>query len=190
MKEGKLFILSGPSGAGKGTVLKKLLEEYHKVSFSISATTRSPRPSEREGIDYYFMSQGEFLSLREEDSFLEWAKVHDHYYGTLKGEVDELLQRGQHVLLDIDTQGAQQLREKKTHAIYIFLAPPSQEELRKRLMDRGTEDEKSLQLRLKNAVLEMERKGDYDYLVINDNLQEAVCRLKCILIAEECRIIR
>lgn len=189
-REGNLYILSGPSGAGKGTLLKLLLERQERAQFSVSATTRSPRPMEREGVDYYFLSQNEFQSLIERDAFIEWAKVHNHYYGTLKTEVKKLQKIGQDVILDIDTQGALQIREKGIHAIFIFLAPPSKEELRRRLEARGTEDERSLSLRLKNAQREMERISFYDYLVINDQLEEALMRLQSILVAEDCRILR
>lgn len=189
-REGKLFILSGPSGAGKGTVLTRLLETEKRLQFSISATTRSPRPEEREGFDYYFLSNKEFQSLIERDVFIEWAKVHHHFYGTLKTEVEKILKMGQDVILDIDTQGALQIREKGIDAIFIFLAPPSKEELKRRLQERGTENSKSLSLRLKNAEQEMEMISYYDYLVINDVLEESLLCLKSILIAEECRILK
>lgn len=189
-REGKLYILSGPSGAGKGTVLKNLLRDDNAVAFSVSATTRSPRPGERDGVDYMFLSKEEFTSFIEEDAFIEWAKVHNHYYGTLKKVVKDLRQKGQDVILDIDTQGALQMREKGIEAIYIFLAPPSREELKQRLKGRGTESDKSLALRLKNADKEMERIHFYDYLVINDHLHDAVQCLKSIMVAESCRIKR
>lgn len=189
-RKGKLFILSGPSGAGKGTVLKKLLAEFQGLRFSVSATTRPPRLGEEGGADYLFISHTEFERLIQEDALLEWAKVHGHYYGTPRKAVLDLLLAGENVILDIDTQGAQQLKEKGLAAVFIFLAPPSQEELKRRLVARGTEDRESLHVRLKNAAIEMQRRDQYDYLVLNEDVDAAVCRLKAILIAEECRILQ
>lgn len=188
-KKGRLFVLSGPSGVGKGTVLKNVLAECDDITFSVSATTRSPRLDEEEGKDYFFMSPEEFQGLIQEDAFLEWAQVHGHYYGTLKKTVADLLLAGKSVILDIDTQGAMKIQGQFS-AVFIFLAPPSQEELKRRLVDRGTEDEKSLEIRLANAALEMKRLHRYDYLVINDRIHGAVCRLKAILLAERCRILK
>lgn len=188
MREGNLFVLSGPSGVGKGTVLDKLLKEFTGVNYSVSATTRKPRPGEEEGKDYFFLSEEEFFKLRDDDQFIEWAKVHNNYYGTPKKYVDKSLKSGNDVILEIDIQGAKQVRKKYPDAIFIFLVPPSFEELKKRLNLRDSEDCKTKRLRLKNARSEMEEIRNYDYRVLNDKIEEAVKKIKAIIIAEKCRI--
>ncbi len=189
-KKGGLFVLSGPSGAGKGSVLSSLLEECEQVEFSVSATTRKPRPGEKDGHEYHFISEAEFQEGIREGRFLEWARVHNNYYGTQKEFIARGLEGGQNLILDIDVQGARQVKESGIDATFIFLAPPSLEALRERLYKRNTEDSNIIEGRLKTAALELKCIKEYDYLVINDCLQEAICRLKAIIIAEGCRVSR
>ena len=185
---GNLIILSGPSGVGKGTILSALMTDYDDIHYSISATTRKPRSGEKDGNDYYFMSEDKFKSLVEKDEFLEWAKVHNNYYGTPKKYVEENLDQGEDVILEIDIQGAHQIKEKYPEGVFIFLLPPSLEELKSRIYQRGTETEKAIKTRLKNAKKEMSTVEDYDYAIVNDEIKTTVNKLKSIIIAERCRI--
>lgn len=178
---GKLFVLSGPSGAGKGTLRKKVFETVQGIRFSISCTTRPPRQGEREGIDYRFISEEAFLSLLKEDKFLEHAEVHGHYYGTLREDVEKALSSGLDIVLEIDVQGAFQIREKMPESILVFVSPPSLEELEHRLRERGTESAEHLRLRLNNARLEMRKAKDYDYVIINDDAVRASEELKSVI---------
>lgn len=178
---GKLFVLSGPSGAGKGTLRKKVFESVQGIRFSISCTTRPPRQGEREGIDYRFISEEAFLSLLKEDKFLEHAKVHGHYYGTLREDVEKALSDGIDMVLEIDVQGAFQIRKKMPESILVFVSPPSLEELEHRLRERGTESGEHLRLRLNNARLEMMKAKDYDYIIVNDDAERASEELKSII---------
>jgi len=184
MSTGNLFIISAPSGAGKTTILREVLT-LPGIDFSVSHTTRAPRPGEVNGRDYFFVTVDEFDALREQNAFLEWAEVHGNRYGTSRDAVQERLDRGHDVVLDIDVQGAAQLREKKyVAASYIFIAPPSLAELRRRLSGRGTEKEETVNLRIANARREMEQMPSYDFVVINDDLQEAVESVRAIVIAK------
>ncbi|MGM0602774.1 MAG: guanylate kinase [Bacillota bacterium] len=187
MGNGILFVLSGPSGVGKGTVLEKLMEDYNGVSYSVSVTTRSPRSGEIEGEDYFFVSEEEFKNIEKNNGFIESAKVHGNYYGTPKKFVDEKIEEGEDIILEIDIQGALQVREKYPDAVYIFLIPPSLEELENRLNKRGSEDNKSKSIRLKNAKSELKEVHKYDYEILNDNLNDAVADLKHIIKEEKRR---
>ncbi|ADO76892.1 guanylate kinase [Halanaerobium praevalens] len=187
MKKGLLFVLSGPSGVGKNTVLDALFENFDAVSYSISATTRARRKGEIEGEDYFFISEGKFKEIEAEDGFIESALVHGHYYGTPKKFVDQKLETGEDIILEIDTQGAKQVREKYPEAVYIFLVPPSLEELENRLDKRGSENSKSKNIRLANARQELKEVHKYDYEVINDSLEDAVREIKKIIIKEQKR---
>jgi guanylate kinase len=187
MSKGILFVLSGPSGVGKNTVLDELFKNFEGVSYSVSATTRERREGEVEGEDYFFISEAEFKEIEAEDGFIESAVVHGHYYGTPKKFVDQKLDEGEDIILEIDTQGAKQVREKYPEAIYIFLVPPSLEELENRLDKRGSESDKSKNLRLKNARQELKEVHKYDYEVINDSLSDAVREIKKIIIKEQKR---
>ncbi len=171
---GVLFILSGPSGAGKGTLRTRLFKKLDGLKFSVSCTTRGPRCGERDGVDYHFISDEEFRSRVEAGDFLEWAFVHGHYYGTLKSDVEKVLEEGFDIFLEIDVQGALQVKEKMPEAVTVFVVPPSIEVLERRLRGRGSESEEELRLRLDNAQREMEQRDLYDFVLVNDDLDDAV----------------
>ena len=181
MSATRLFVVSGPSGAGKGTLVARARSRRPQLSVTVSATTRSPREGEVDGTSYYFLSEDEFDRKIEEDDFLEWAHVHGHRYGTLKSEVERLFSEGCSVILEIDVQGALAVRHKRPDAVLIFVVPPSMEVLEQRLRDRGTEDEESVKLRLSNAVIEMSLAGEYDEVVVNDDLERATQDLLAII---------
>lgn len=182
---GQLFILSAPSGAGKTTILMKVMEQVRNLAFSISHTTRAPRKGERNGIDYHFVSVDEFKSMRDKNVFLEWAEVHGNFYGTSRPAVLEQLKGSQDIILDIDVQGAAIITaDTSVKAVSVFVAPPSLVELEKRLRGRGTDSNETIKLRLNNAAKEMDAAEKYDYLVINDDLEDAVTTFKSIVIAE------
>lgn len=192
MKHKPLFIvLSAPSGCGKSTLIDMLLQEYHDISYSISCTTRAPRGEEENGIDYHFLDKGRFEELIKENAFLEYAEVHGNYYGTLKAPIVEVLNEGQSMILDIDVQGAAKVREQvrnlpnndplKIGYVDIFILPPSMEELRDRLVKRGTDRPDVIEKRLNNAEAEIARQGEYMYQVTNDDLSMCYKRL-CDLI--------
>ncbi|RJX29505.1 MAG: guanylate kinase [Desulfurivibrio sp.] len=188
---GNLIIISAPSGTGKTTILKRLFTLVKGVTFSVSHTTRSPRSGEQHGVDYYFVDQQTFLGMRTGNEFLEWAEVHGNYYGTSRAEVNRHLARGLDVLLDIDVQGARQVRQTAGGDCFsIFIAPPSWEELTLRLTGRGTDSPETIRLRLDNAIKEMQDAGLYDYLIVNDTVDQAVDTLRSIIIAQRCRARR
>ncbi|PIE60735.1 MAG: guanylate kinase [Desulfobulbus propionicus] len=188
MNNGALFVMSAPSGCGKTTLIQKIMADTPGLVFSTSHTTRAPRAGEREGTDYYFVDDDTFLGLRDQESggFLEWAEVYGNYYGTSKAEVARLLATGRDVILDIDVQGAGQVM-RCAAPVTIFIAPPSLEELERRLRGRGTDDDATLSLRLAHAREEFQLASTYDYLVINDNLDEAQEVLQSIIVAERCK---
>lgn len=181
MKRGHLFVLSGPSGAGKGTLRKALFRSLPDLAYSISCTTRPPRPGEREGVDYRFISAEGFEELATAGAFLEEASVHGHRYGTLREDVGRQLEAGRDVVLEIDVQGARQIKRRFPEAVLLFVLPPSLGELERRLRTRGTENEESVILRLKNAECEMEEVGDYDHSIVNDDFVRAVAELRAIV---------
>lgn len=174
MNKGKLIVISAPSGAGKSTICKELLKKFDNLFFSVSVTTREKRINEIEGKDYYFISEPEFKKMIQNDELLEWAMVHHHYYGTPKKFIIDKINSCKNVLLDIDVQGAEQVRKKFPDAIFIFIIPPSMEELENRLRNRKTETEEVIQERLKNARKELEYKNKYDYVIINSDINKAV----------------
>lgn len=174
---GNLFVVSGPSGAGKGTLLSQVIERIPDAWVSVSATTRSPRPGEIEGIHYFFLDTDHFKSLVEQDGFLEWAQVHDNFYGTLKKSVVDHMNAGDQVILEIDVQGALQVRKALPEAHLVFIEPPSLEELERRLRQRGTETEDVISSRMKTAEVELAQKMEYDVQVVNDDLERAVDEL-------------
>jgi len=188
-KEGILIVLSGPSGAGKGTICKSLLKETD-IQYSISATTRKPRPGEQDGREYFFFTKEDFENKIKEDGFLEWAKVYDNYYGTPKKFVEDMLVEGKDCILEIDPQGAQKVRATKPDSVLVFIAPPSMQELKNRITNRATEKLSEINKRLSCAKEEMLCMQNYDYVVINDQVEKAVEKIKAILIAEKCSIQR
>jgi guanylate kinase len=188
MEIGNLFIISAPSGTGKTTILKKVISEMENIMFSVSHTTRTPRPGEKEGVDYYFVEKDAFQKMQEKELFYEWAEVHGNLYGTSRNAVQEIIDQGKDIILDIDVQGGLQAMDKVgDKGIFIFILPPSLQELEKRLVNRGTESESVIATRLKNAQGEIRVMGKYDYVIVNDSLAEAVEVLKSIIIAERSR---
>ena len=177
MRHGNLFVISGPSGAGKGTLVARLVQSVSDAWVSVSATTRLPREGEVEGIHYHFVSDAEFDRLVAEDGLLEWAHVHDCRYGTPRATVEAHIAQGEQVILEIDVQGAFQVREKMPQAHLVFIEPPSMEELERRLRGRGTETEEKIAGRLATAKVEMARKMEYDIRLVNDDLDEATAEL-------------
>lgn len=188
MTAGKLFVISAPSGAGKTTLLKRVMARVANLTFSVSHTTRSPRPGERDGVDYSFVSTVEFEKMIRDGAFLEYARVHANLYGTSRLAVTALQQQGKDVVLDVDVQGAAILRrEAIAGATYIFVAPPSLAELERRLRGRGTEGEEMIAVRLANARKELAVMKDYEYLVVNHRVEESVELLTAIILAERAR---
>lgn len=190
MQKGLLIVISGASGTGKGTVCKKLLADLPEVAYSISATTRTPRPGEVDGREYYFLSKDEFQTWIAEEKFLEYANVYGNFYGTPINKIEERLNRGEDIILEIDVQGALSVKRKCPEGVYIFLLPPSLEELKNRIEGRGTETPESLSRRLKNAVAEIKIGLQYDYVVVNDTIDNAAAQIKAILTAERCKVAR
>ncbi len=184
---GKLFIISGPSGAGKGTICKRLIEETN-VELSVSMTTRSPRPGEEEGKSYFFTTMEDFQKEIEAGGLLEYASVYGNYYGTPKQKVVEKLRAGTDIVLEIDIQGALNVKEVYPQGIFIFILPPSMAELRKRITGRGSESEDAINLRLSQTLKEVSYIDKYDYCVVNGDLDEAVARVKAIVMAEHSRV--
>lgn len=182
---GLLVVLSGPSGAGKDTVLRRLLEINPNVTLSVSATTRPPREGEENGKDYYFLSKTEFVQLISKNGMLEHAQYCDNYYGTPKGPVEEGMQKGRDVILEIEVQGGEQIRERNPESVSIFILPPSMKVLSHRLHKRGTEEEEIVAKRLATARKEIEQAEKYDYVVINDDLEDCVRDICDILSAEK-----
>ena len=188
---GTLIVLSGPSGAGKGTICAELLRQVDNLRFSVSMTTRLPRGNEVDGKDYYFVTKEEFEDGIQKDNFLEYAKVHgDNYYGTPKDKVVEALNNGEDIILEIDIQGALEVKEKMIDGVFIFIMPPSMRELKDRLVKRNTETKDKIIERFKNAYKEINEVTKYNYIVINDEVQNAVDKVKAIILAEKCRVDR
>ena len=187
MKKGKTFIISGPSGVGKSTVLSALLEKRPNLYFSVSAATRDPRPGELDGIHDHFMDAESFLKLIAMDQFLEYAEYVGNFYGTPKRFVDEAMEQGKDVILDIEVQGAIQVTSKRPETVRIFIAPPSWAELERRLTERGTDSKDKIQKRLLRAKVEFQTAHTYDYFVINDTVENAVRELDAIMTAEHCK---
>lgn len=190
MSRGFLLVISGPSGSGKGTVCKHILERNEKLVFSVSATTRAPRRGEEDGVNYFFVDEESFKEMVENDEFLEYANVHGNFYGTPKKFVLEQIEKGEIVILEIDVQGALQVKESYPEAVFVFLLPPSMSELKNRIKKRGTESQEDIDLRFKNAFEELKFVDEYDYIVINDEVPEAVKKIETIIGAEKLKVKR
>lgn len=187
---GLLIVLSGPSAAGKNTLLNALMERLSDIKYSVSATTRAPRPGEQDGVNYYFLTREEFERRAAQGEFLEWAEFCGNLYGTPRKYVEEVLASGQDIIMDIDIQGAKQVRKAMPEAVSVFLMPPSAEELRKRIVKRGKDSEEAIRQRLSQVDREIQAVFDYDYVILNDDLERAVGRLVSIILAERSRVPR
>ena len=185
IRKGMLLVISGPSGTGKGTLIERLMKEDPTLVFSVSATTRAPRPGEIDGVHYHFVTNERYDELVAENAFVEYANVHGNRYGPLRSEVSARLERGENVVLDIDVQGALNVIASEKEKVSIFILPPSMQELRSRLTGRGTETEEAVERRLHNAVWEISQKDKYQYKVINDDLESCLHTLQAIIEAEK-----
>ena len=190
MSKGVLTVVSGFSGAGKGTVMKRLIQKYDDYALSISVTTRNPREGERDGIEYFFKTKEEVESMIENDEFLEYARYVDNYYGTPRFYVEEMLAKGKNVILEIEIQGAMQIKAKNPEAVLVFVTPPSFEELRNHLVGRGTETADVIESRLRRASEEAEGMLSYDYILVNDQVEDCVDRLHQIILSERAKAQR
>jgi len=187
MRKGKTFIITGPSGVGKGTIIKQLFEGREDLYFSVSATTRAPRPGEIDGVHYHFLSREQFQSWVDQGEFLEHAEFVENCYGTPKRYVDEAMASGKDAILDIEVQGAQQIHVLRPKAVRIFIVPPSWDELERRLVGRGTEDAEKVRKRLERSRIEFPIAREFDYIVVNHTIDQAVSEIKAIMAAEHCR---
>ncbi len=183
-RSGILFVISAPSGGGKSTIIRALLDNDSTLSYSISATTRPSRRGEKTGKEYHFLSKEEFEKLIKEDAFLEYATVHGNYYGTPKSEIDNRLQKGQDVILDLDVQGSQRVKKAFQDSVTIFILPPSLATLERRLRERGLDDEDAIKNRLANARTELRMADRYDYVIVNRQLDETIQTIKSVIAAE------
>jgi guanylate kinase len=187
--QGILFVVSAPSGAGKTTLVRNVIEQLPGVTLSVSCTTRAPRPEEEEGIDYFFITRDAFNDMERAGKFIEWAHVHGDLYGTPRANMTKL-QHGEDLVLEIDTQGARAIRKELDDGVLIFILPPSLEVLQERLQTRGGDSEEAMQARLHNAQKELDQMAWYDYIVVNDDIEEATRQLASIIIAERCKATR
>lgn len=188
--DGLLIVLSGPSGAGKGTLCRELLRQEPNLQYSVSATTRQPRPAEVEGVHYFFRTKAEFEEMMAQGELLEWAEFCGNYYGTPIFGVEQALAAGKDVILEIETQGALQVKKRTPHGLFIFVVPPSLQALSERIHKRGTEAEDVIASRLATARQEITLLTEYDYVVVNDEVPAAVHKLRSIIVAEKCRVER
>lgn len=189
-KQGILIVLSGPSGAGKGTICQELLRSYPELNYSISATTRAARAGEQNGVNYWFVSRAEFQGMIENDQLLEWAEVYGNFYGTPCQHITELLNSGKDVVLEIDAQGATQIKKKFPMGVCIYIAPPSLDELAKRIYKRGTDSLENIKTRLNSASDELTYVHHYNYVIVNDEVKRATNKVAAIISAEKCQVTR
>lgn len=190
MDSGLLVVISGPSGAGKGTICKRLKEILKDLKVSVSATTRNPRNGEVDGESYFFLNEEDFIKKLNDDEFLEYAKVYGNYYGTPKKEVFKQLEAGNDIILEIDIQGALQVKKNYPLGVFIFILPPSLNELKNRIEGRGTDSKEVILKRMQSAYDELNYAFEYDYVVLNDEVESAVSKIQCIISAEKSRAIR
>jgi guanylate kinase len=188
--KGRPFVVSAPSGSGKTTLCRKLTSLIDRLDYSVSYTTRLPRNNEVEGEDYFFVSKDRFEEMVDQGSFAEWALVYGNYYGTSKDFMDKSLESGHDLLLDVDTVGALKIKRLYPEAILIFVLPPSLAELKRRLEGRAQDDEEVVRKRIREAKRELDAVSSYDYMVVNDTLEDALLRLHAIIVAERCRLSR
>jgi guanylate kinase len=189
LRKGNLFIVSGPSGAGKGTIIRSTLASSDDIKVSVSVTTREIRDKETEGVNYFFKSREEFENMIDNDAFLEYATVYGNYYGTPKQPVLDAIEKGESMLLEIDIQGALQVKKNYPEGIFVFILPPSMKELKNRIIERGSETDESLKVRLLSAYEEISYIEKYDYYIVNDRLEDSILYFKSIVESEKCRIM-
>ena len=189
-RKGLLLVVSGPSGAGKGTICKAILEQNDQIKLSVSATTRKPRNGEVHGVNYFFLEKEEFTSMIEKGEFLEYAQIYDNFYGTPKAAIMETLAKGQDVILEIEMQGARQVKKVYPEGIFIFVLPPSLKELKNRIVGRGTETAEELEKRFSCAFEEIKQIDDYDYFIFNKDVEKSVKELEAIISSEKNKVTR
>ena len=189
-RKGLLLVVSGPSGAGKGTICKALLNKNDQIKLSVSATTRKPRNGEVDGVNYFFIEKDKFTTMIENGEFLEYAQIYDNFYGTPKAAIMECLEKGQDVILEIEMQGARQIKDVCPDGVFIFVLPPSLEELKNRIVGRGTETAEEIEKRFSCAFDEINKIVDYDYFIVNDDVEKSVKQVESIILSEKNKVIR
>ena len=189
-RKGLLLVVSGPSGAGKGTLCKALLNKNDQIKLSVSATTRKPRNGEVHGVNYFFIEKEEFTKMIENGEFLEYAQIYDNFYGTPKAAIIECLEKGQDVILEIEMQGARQIKEVYPEGVFIFVLPPSLEELKSRIVGRGTETQEEIEKRFSCAFEEINQIVNYDYFIVNEDIEKSVSDVEAIICAEKNKVTR
>ena len=189
-RKGLLLVVSGPSGAGKGTICKALLNKNDQIKLSVSATTRKPRNGEVHGVNYFFIEKEEFTKVIENGEFLEYAQIYDNFYGTPKAAIIECLEKGQDVILEIEMQGARQIKEVYPEGVFIFVLPPSLEELKSRIVGRGTETQEEIEKRFSCAFEEINQIVNYDYFIVNEDIEKSVSDVEAIICAEKNKVTR
>lgn len=189
-RKGLLLVVSGPSGAGKGTICKALLNKNDQIKLSVSATTRKPRNGEVHGVNYFFIEKEEFTKMIENGEFLEYAQIYDNFYGTPKAAIIECLEKGQDVILEIEMQGARQIKEVYPEGVFIFVLPPSLEELKSRIVGRGTETQEEIEKRFSCAFEEINQIVNYDYFIVNEDIEKSVIDVEAIILSEKNKVTR